>query len=311
MSTLINESNADASPPPPEPEWWHPEEAASLGRIVQENIRSFGQVLLAQGYTPEEGRIAIEKYMREKQQVANTAGTALSSTPEQEALRSFEAQLFSHGHTPEQVRQITGPLAALSNDHSIDVAEAEEAALKSIQAFTAMHVTVPAPAQAQASEPVEEEYQAAQRAKSVVEANAARLCAKARALHAKWKESEAKAKEAQAHVVEEERLQQIQRKRNKKTRRRARKTMDAISARSFLAEVEYERDAESAAATKLQARWRGRTFRRQAEEWRDKENLDKWEAINDRKRKAATRNRMRALADDLSPARPCKNVAGR
>ena len=128
-------------------------------------------------------------------------------------------------------------------------------------------------------------YQGAQRAKSAVEANAARLCEKARSLHAKWKESEAKATEAQARVVEEEKLQQIQRKRNKKTRRRARKTWDAISAqrgaddrqlvqsaaepdseseaeakaealaRSFLAEVESERDAENAAATKLQARW--------------------------------------------------------
>ena len=144
-----------------------------------------------------------------------------------------------------------------------------------------MHVAVPAPA----PEPVEDEYQGAQRAKSAVEENAARLCEKARSLHAKWKESEAKAKEAQARVVEEEKLQQIQRKRNKKTRRRARKIWDAISAqrgaddrqlvqsaaepdseseaeakaealaRSFLAEVESERDAENAAATKLQARW--------------------------------------------------------
>jgi hypothetical protein len=144
-----------------------------------------------------------------------------------------------------------------------------------------MHVAVPAPA----PEPVEDEYQGAQRAKSAVEENAARLCEKARSLHAKWKESEAKAKEAQARVVEEEKLQQIQRKRNKKTRRRARKIWDAISAQRGAddpqlvqseAEPDYESEeryflaecglalGESAAATKLQARWRGRTFRRHA-----------------------------------------------
>jgi len=339
MATLIEADQDKPHAGPPGSEWWHPEEVALLGRIELETIRSFGQVLLAQGYTPEEGRVAIEQYMLQKQQrereqhheqVAKTTGEALPPTsPELEALRSFEAQLVAHGHTPEQVRQITAPLSALTGDRSIDVAEAEDAALRSIQAFTAMHVA----AQAPAPEPVEDEYQAAQRAKSAVEANAERLCEKARSLHVKWKESEVKAKEAQARVVEEERLQQIQRKRNKKTRRRARKTMDAINAqryaddrqlvpsaaepdsesepeseagaraealaRSFLAEVESERDAESAAAAKLQARWRGRTFRRQAQEWRDKQLLDHWEAINDRKRKAATRNRMRALADDL------------
>ena len=266
---------ADTPPPPREPEWWRPEEAASLGRIEQETIRSFGQVLLAQGYTPEEGRVAIKKYMiqkeqrvREQQQVANTTGeTASSTTPEQAALFLFEAQLLSHGHTPEQVRQITAPLAALSDDRSIDVAEAEEAALQSIRAFTTMHVA--------ASEPVENEYQAAQRAKSVVEADAERLCETARSLHAKWKESEAKAKEAQARVVEEEQRQLIQRKRNKKIRRRARKTVDAINAQrdaddrqlvQSAAEPESESDAEpepepepeTAAPTGLQTRWNDR-----------------------------------------------------
>jgi hypothetical protein len=140
-----------------------------------------------------------------------------------------------------------------------------------------MHVAVPAPA----PEPVEDEYQGAQRANSAVEENAARLYEKARSLHAKWKESEAKAKEAQARVVEEEKLQQIQRKRNKKTRRRARKIWDAISAQRGADDPQLAQSelmalnecilaecgltlAESAAATKLQARWRGRTFRRHA-----------------------------------------------
>lgn len=277
MGTLIDVNQDEPNGGSPGPEWWHPEESAVLGRIEQETIRSFGQVLLAAGYTPEDGRIAIKEHTllflqraREQQQVANTTGEALSSDPELEALRSFETQLVSHGHTPEQVRQITAPFAALTSDRSIDVAKAEEAAMQSIRAFTAMHVAVPAPA----SEPVEDEYLVAQRAKSVVEADAERLCEKAQSLHVKWKESEAKVKEAQARVVEEERLQQIQRKRNKKTRQRARKTMDTISAqrdaeakayalaRSFLEEVKSERDAESAAAKKLQARWRGRTFRR-------------------------------------------------